>query len=133
LVAIQNDLFVVGSDFATPLEKRWEKMRLIGLSEVERLESLIDRCQAETPPLARFVLPGGSELAARLHVGRTVCRRAERLAVALSADADLNPYLIPFLNRLSDFLFVAARWTLHRAGDCELFWEQAEGLRVLTV
>jgi cob(I)alamin adenosyltransferase len=128
LVAIQNDLFVVGSDLATPIGSRREGMALVGTAEVARLEAMIDSCQSEISPLSRFVLPGGSELAALLHVCRTVCRRAERLAVALASGEELNPQLIPFLNRLSDLLFVVARWVLHHAGADELFWEKRQGL-----
>lgn len=103
---IQGELLVVGSDLATPLEK--EQFR-IEAAAVERLDKEEDEMEAALPPLKRFILPGGSETAARLHAARAVCRRAERLAVALSEKEEVNPEALKYLNRLSDWLFLAAR------------------------
>jgi cob(I)alamin adenosyltransferase len=88
---------------------------------VERLEHLIDRLDAEVPPLRKFILPGGSLAGALLHVSRTVCRRAERRVIGLGAGA-VDPILIVYLNRLSDLLFVMARAVNHRAGMPETEW-----------
>jgi cob(I)alamin adenosyltransferase len=105
---VQNDLFDLGADLAVPLEDERERLR-IGQAHVDRLEVLCDRVNAELEPLKSFVLPSGSEAAARLHVARAVCRRAERLVVALSDTASVNPLAAAYLNRLSDLLFILAR------------------------
>ncbi len=110
---IQNDLFDLGADLATPesdTAPAYEPLR-ISSHQVDRLECEIDQLNLEMAPLNSFVLPGGSEAAARLHIARTVCRRAERLAVALSEKTEerISPTVVKYLNRLSDFLFVAAR------------------------
>jgi cob(I)alamin adenosyltransferase len=90
-------------------------------ADVERLEHAIDRLEGELPPLRRFILPGGSEGGARLHLARTVCRRAERRVVALGAEA-VEPAVVVYLNRLSDLLFVMARAANRRAGAGEREW-----------
>ena len=108
LEQIQNDLFDLGADLAVPLEDERERLR-IDHAHVERLEDLCDRVNAGLEPLKSFVLPSGTETAARLHVARSVCRRAERLVVALSATASVNPLAVAYLNRLSDLLFILAR------------------------
>jgi len=110
---IQNDLFDLGADLSTPERgepPKWEPLRVLG-PQVERLEREIDQINAALEPLNSFVLPGGSALAAHLHQARTVCRRAEREAVALaSTDGEqVNPEAVKYLNRLSDLLFVASR------------------------
>lgn len=110
---IQNDLFDLGADLATPeleTSPTYEPLR-ISSEQVDRLEREIDQLNLEIAPLNSFVLPGGSEAAARLHIARTVCRRAERLAVALSEKTGerISPTVVKYLNRLSDLLFVAAR------------------------
>jgi cob(I)alamin adenosyltransferase len=92
-----------------------------------RLERLVDAWEAELPPLTRFVLPGGTRSAAALHVARTVCRRAERRAVALAAEAEVDPRVLPYLNRLSDLLFVAARIANRRARREEPTWDPSRG------
>ena len=108
LERIQNDLFDLGADLAVPLEDERERLR-VGDEHVERLEELCDRVNAGLEPLRSFVLPSGTEAAARLHVARSVCRRAERLVVALSDTASVNPLAVAYLNRLSDLLFILAR------------------------
>ncbi len=122
LARAQNDLFDLGADLATPdrgKKLEWEPLRILA-SQVERLEQEIDLLNAELSPLTSFVLPGGTPAAAALHLGRTVCRRAERLSVALADEPDepVSAEAVKFLNRLSDLLFVAARWANEKgAGD----------------
>jgi len=123
LQAIARDLFAVGGRLADPDRKvapRVEKTA-VGQAEVGRLERWIDRLEAELPPLRRFILPGGSPAGAALHLARTVCRRAERRITALGPD-EVSSELRAYVNRLSDFLFVAARVVNHRAGVPELEW-----------
>ena len=123
LESIQQDLFALGARLADPSARIAERVTkaAITAAAVERLEQLIDRLDAETPPLRRFILPGGSPGGALLHLARTVCRRAERRVVALGPDAG-DPVLIVYLNRLSDLLFVMARAVNHRAGVPEVEW-----------
>ncbi len=121
LERIQNELFDLGADLSTPERgvKGFEPLRVVQ-GQVDRLEREIDRLNADLAPLRSFVLPGGSPAAAYLHLARTVCRRAERLAVKLSdiEAEDVSPQCIRYLNRLSDLLFVMARWVNARsAGD----------------
>ena len=109
LTVIQNDMFDLGADIATPDKPvEWTPLRAIA-GQVERLEAEIDAMNAHIAPLTSFVLPGGSALAAALHVARAASRRAERSAVTANAEAPLNPQALAYLNRLSDWLFVAAR------------------------
>jgi cob(I)alamin adenosyltransferase len=123
LDAIQRDLFALGSRLADPSSRIAGRVTkaAITAAAVERLEQLIDRLDAEVPPLRRFILPGGSPAGAWLHVSRTVCRRAERRVIGLGAGA-VDPILIVYLNRLSDLLFVMARAVNHRAGMPEKEW-----------
>ncbi len=123
---IQSDLFVVGGDLATPLEDDGRKMESVvaRISEqaATRLEAEIDRIEGELPPLTAFILPGGSRAGAHLHVARTVCRRAERAAVALAAVDVMNADVITYLNRLADLLFVLSRSVNRRDGVAEVEW-----------
>lgn len=128
LAAIQHDLFNIGADLATPVEDRFDDMCLVSDKEVAVLEKLIDVCQDVLPPLQQFVLPAGSQLGSGLHVARTVCRRAERITVALAASEVVNPAIVSYLNRLSDFLFVLARWGQHKCGVGDVFWSKQGGL-----
>lgn len=118
LARIQNDLFDLGADLATP--GTGEGLRVVA-AQVEWLESSIDAWNADLPALESFVLPGGSELASWLHLARTVCRGAERATVALADLDELNPQVIPYLNRLSDLLFVAAR-VANDGGASDVLW-----------
>uniref|UniRef100_UPI002ACDB25B cob(I)yrinic acid a,c-diamide adenosyltransferase n=1 Tax=Chloroflexus sp. TaxID=1904827 RepID=UPI002ACDB25B len=88
------------------------------------LEAQIDAMEAELAPLKQFILPGGTIVAAHLHLARTICRRAERVVVSLAAEEAINPELVPYLNRLSDFLFVAARIANARAGVADVPWQK---------
>ena len=123
LEAIQQDLFALGSRLADPSARIAARVTKAAITAdaVERLEQLIDRLEAEVPPLRKFILPGGSLAGALLHLARTVCRRAERRVIALGAGA-VDPILIVYLNRLSDLLFVMARAVNHRAGMPEVEW-----------
>jgi cob(I)alamin adenosyltransferase len=108
LEQVQNDLFDVGADLSVPLADKRERLR-VRQEQVDRLEELCDLVNERLEPLKSFVLPGGGEAAARLHVARSVCRRAEREAVALSSAEDASPEALAYLNRLSDLLFILAR------------------------
>jgi cob(I)alamin adenosyltransferase len=123
LTAIQQDLFALGARLADPASRIAERITkaAVTTADVERLERLIDRLDAEVPPLRRFILPGGSSPGALLHVARTVCRRAERRVVGLRP-REIDPILVVYLNRLSDLLFVMARVVNHRAGMPEVEW-----------
>lgn len=131
LESIQNDLFNLGADFATPMGGRWQGMLLVGEADIKALENEIDACQEELAPLKEFVLPGGSALNATLHLARTICRRAERASVALQNDEEVNPYGVPYLNRLSDLLFVLSRWVLVGLNIAEVTWSKEKGVRSL--
>ena len=122
---IQNDLFDLGADLATPLPKAGDTdseyaLRMVP-AQASRLESELDALNADLEPLTSFVLPGGSPPAAYLHQARTVCRRAERVCVALAAEQAITPAALTYLNRLSDFLFVAARWC-NDQGETDVKW-----------
>ncbi len=121
LEEIQNDLFDLGADLSVPLAGARERLRVTA-AQVERLERLCDRVNERLDPLKSFVLPGGGEAAARLHLARTICRRAEREAVALAEAADVNPAALAYLNRLSDLLFILARAANAAAGAPEPLW-----------
>jgi len=122
---IQNDLFDLGADLATPLPKSGEADSEYALrmaaSQTSRLESELDELNADLAPLNSFVLPGGHPPAAYLHQARTVCRRAERVCVALAKEDAVNPHALSYINRLSDFLFVAARWC-NDQGEADVKW-----------
>lgn len=125
LARIQNDLFDVGADLCRPEPPGGEAepaLRVTGV-QVARLEEEIDALNGELAPLRSFVLPGGTPGAAALHVARTVCRRAERLAVALASRAGehVSPQVLAYLNRLSDFLFVASRY-VNAKGEKDVLW-----------
>jgi cob(I)alamin adenosyltransferase len=118
LARVQNELFDLGADFSVPFGIA-DRLR-ISEAQIDALERDCDRFNAELPELKSFVLPGGSELAARLHVARAVCRRAERDALEAAEEVDLNPLALVYLNRLSDLLFILARTA--NAGD-EPLWK----------
>ena len=127
LGALQNDLFVLGADLATPTGARARTMRITEQHVVD-LERSIDELEADLPQLKQFILPGGTPAASVLHVARTVCRRAERLVLAAADTADVSPGTAVYLNRLSDYLFVLGRWTNYSAGEAERPWNsQAPG------
>ena len=121
---VQNKLFDVGSILATATGQTFKNMPQIAAQDVTRLEKLIDRCQKDLQPLKEFILPGGGKVSGFLHQARTVCRRAERLCVALSKVEPVDPLIIKFVNRLSDTLFVLARWVAKTQGEPEFLWER---------
>ena len=121
LVRIQNELFDVGADLSVP----WgvgDRLR-VEQPMIDALEQLCDDFNAELPELRSFVLPGGTEAAARLHVARTICRRAERDVLLGAQEVDLNPLVLRYLNRLSDLLFILARAANASAGQDEPLWK----------
>lgn len=122
LKRLQSELFALGSDLATPLDSRAKVPRTTS-SQVANLEGLIDAFSAPLPPLRNFILPGGTPAACQLHIARAVCRRAERVVVAAQADVALTPAAVIFLNRLSDLLFVLARWVNYRSGVNDELWK----------
>ena len=119
---IQNLLFILGSDMATPSDVSTAIDR-ISAADVELLESWIDAYEEELPELKQFIIQGGNQAAAYLHLARTVCRRAERWSVATARTSDINREVIRFLNRLSDFLFVASRVVNARADIADIPWD----------
>ena len=124
LARIQNDLFDVGADLCTPEgeSRRGEQALRIVASQVERLEREIDAMNAELQPLTSFILPGGGEASAWLHLARTVVRRAERRMTQLAAEQPINPEAVKYVNRLSDHLFVLAR-RLNDDGATDVLWQ----------
>jgi cob(I)alamin adenosyltransferase len=123
LLRVQHELFNLGSILATLPEDVHPKQARITDAEITRLETEMDRMNEPLPPLRSFVLPGGSRLNTDLHVCRTVCRRAERIAVALARQESIPEEAVRYLNRLSDALFVWSRWASHVAGVKETLWE----------
>lgn len=127
LKGLQNELFDLGSELATPPAAVYEGMFRVGADAIRRLETLMDECQEELEPLNSFILPGGGRVSAFLHQARTVCRRAERDVLALSRVDDVGEHVLPYVNRLSDLLFVLSRWIAKQCGEPEYLWER--GLR----
>lgn len=124
LLEIQNRLFDVGCYLATAAEKDSEiPCTCLDVADINKVENWIDALDAQTPKIRAFVLPGGSELAAHYHVARTVCRRAERRILTLAAVEYVNPKVLRWFNRLSDYLFIAARYINHVNGVEELVWQ----------
>jgi cob(I)alamin adenosyltransferase len=125
LEQIQNDLFDVGADLSVP----WgvaDRLR-VTQAAVDELERLCDELNADLPELRSFVLPGGTDGAARLHIARTICRRAERESLAADREHSINPLVLAYLNRLSDFLFIAARAANAETGRAEPLWRPGGG------
>jgi cob(I)alamin adenosyltransferase len=124
LLAVQNDLFVIGSHLAAPDSEAG--LPPLDDAMITRLEMQIDSAEAELPPLRQFILPGGTETAARLHLARTICRRAERLLVGFAMERPIPAVTITYLNRLSDWLFVQARAANQAAGVADVPWQKTE-------
>lgn len=127
LKRLQNELFDLGSELATPSDAFYDGMFRVGESDVTALEHLIDECQKDLKPLNSFILPGGGAVSGFLHQCRTVCRRAERIVLQLGREAEIGPWPLRYLNRLSDLFFVLSRWVGKHAGETEYLWER--GLR----
>jgi cob(I)alamin adenosyltransferase len=122
IAGIQSRLFTLGAELATTAPGALAKLERIADEDIAALERIIDRLDAQLPPLENFILPGGGALAAQLHLARAVCRRAERRVVALAAIATVEPRLIRFLNRLADLLFVMARECNRHDGVTDVTW-----------
>lgn len=124
LARVQNDLFHLGSDLCIPEEDKTRfKVPQLEQRHVDALEQVMDRLSAELTPLENFILPGGSPGASHLHIVRTVCRRAERLVIALGRREAVGPFAVKYLNRLSDTLFVMARFENKQRGIQDIYWD----------
>lgn len=128
IIGIQNDLFDLGADLCYPLDVKEEQDQRLRIKarQVQFIERLIDRFNEDLDPLRSFILPGGTALAARLHLARTVCRRAERCVWALQKRDPLNEHIAIYLNRLSDLLFVLSRYH-NRGGRDDILWQPGRG------
>ena len=124
VAAAQHALFAVGAELATP-EPEKHGMTLRAEAQVTSVEQAIDALEANLPPLTQFVLPAGTPAAAALHVARSVCRRAERRVISLTASAEVSLRIVRYLNRLGDYLFVAARAANHAAGEADVPWRKS--------
>lgn len=123
LRAIQNELFVIGSNIAIGSGPH-AKIPTLSHESIARLEREIDAADSNLSPLRNFILPGGGEASARLHLARTICRRAERAIVGFAAEQPVPPLIVEYLNRLSDWLFVEAREANQREGKADVLWEK---------
>lgn len=124
LTDIQHELFLLGSDLATPIDSKNVNVTRIDEKNIRRLESLIDGLEEQLQSIRYFILPGGTETASGLHVCRTISRRAERCIVHLATIEEINELDIKYINRLSDLLFVLARFANHVAGQQDVRWKQ---------
>lgn len=124
LRAVQDELFDLGSELATPPEFFKPGMYRVGENEVKKLERLMDECQKSLEPLKSFVLPGGGRVGAYLHQCRTVCRRAEREILRLSRTEKIGEGPLKYVNRLSDLFFVLSRWIAKQTGEPEYLWQR---------
>jgi cob(I)alamin adenosyltransferase len=122
LKTIQSDLFIIGAELAT----KGKKAKAIPPSRTGEIEKEIDRLWAELPPLSHFVIPGGSKSASLLHLARTVCRRAERVVIALSQTEPVNPDTVIYMNRVGDLLFAQARYVNYKKKVPETVWKGAK-------
>ena len=121
LTRIQNEIFQLGAELATPDGKKIS-MKLLGVDSIERMEKEIDSMESKLSPLKQFILPQGGYFSAHLHLARTISRRAEREIVTLSAHESLRPEALQYINRLSDYLFVSARFANHVSGIADVLW-----------
>jgi len=124
LKKVQNQLFDLGSELATPPDAAYEGMFRMGEGEVTGLEQVMDECQKDLEPLKSFILPGGGRIHGFLHQARTVCRRAEREILALSRVEPIGEWPLRYVNRLSDLFFVLGRWVGRHMGEREYLWER---------
>ncbi len=124
LLWAQHKLFDTGAILATAPGQTFAHMPVISEADVTRLERLMDECQMQLTPLKEFILPGGGKVSSLLHQARTVCRRAERACVRLSREEAVDSVILKFLNRLSDALFVLARWVTKTQGEPEVLWQR---------
>jgi cob(I)alamin adenosyltransferase len=120
---VQNELFNLGAHLATSDEARWSKQPAVAERHIAALEREMDACNGDLPELRSFILPGGGAASSAFHLARTVCRRAERLAVSLGRVEKIGDEPVKYLNRLSDALFVFGRWACWKDGEAEPLWE----------
>jgi cob(I)alamin adenosyltransferase len=125
---VQNKLFDIGGILATASGQSFPHMPRIVKADVERLEQSMDHCQEDLAPLKEFILPGGGQAASLLHQARTICRRAERRCVAIARRDPVDKLILVFLNRLSDALFVWARWIAHTRREPEFLWQRSDSV-----
>ncbi len=123
---VQNKLFDLGALLATAPGQTFKNMPTVTAKEIKRVEQLIDACQQDLTPLKEFILPGGGKVSSFLHQARTICRRAERVCVRLAREEQVDPTIVIYLNRLSDALFVLARWVARTQGESEFLWERKQ-------
>ncbi len=124
LYKIQNQLFAVGSDLATPHDKNIKKdIPRVNQEMIDKLESLIDSFDSKLPELRNFILPGGNSAASSLHIARTICRKIERRIVTLSKEENIGEYILKYLNRLSDLLFILARFENQESNTPDVIWQ----------
>jgi len=121
---VQNKLFDVGGILATAPGQTFKNMPQVTEQDVTRLEQLMDFCDESLEPLKEFILPGGGKVSGLLHQARTICRRAERVCITLAREEAVDPVITKFVNRLSDALFVLARWVAKTQGEPEFLWER---------
>jgi cob(I)alamin adenosyltransferase len=121
---VQNKLFDIGGLLATAPGQSFHNMPHVTMRDVTRLEEFIDTCQEDLAPLKEFILPGGGHVPSLLHQARTICRRAERRCVTLARKESVDIWIVVYLNRLSDALFVWARWVAHHRREAEWLWER---------
>ncbi|TAJ07833.1 MAG: cob(I)yrinic acid a,c-diamide adenosyltransferase [Nitrospirae bacterium] len=126
---VQNKLFDTGGILATAPGQTFANMPQVTAQDVTRLERMIDACQKDLAPLKEFILPGGGKVSGHLHQARTICRRAERLCVKLAKEEPVDGVIVKFVNRLSDALFVLARWAAKKQGEPEFLWERTTKTR----
>lgn len=124
LVRIQNELFEVGADLSLPWKEKHDLVHRIDAPYIERLEKEIDEMVKDLPPLKQFILPGGTQVSASLHHARTVCRRGERNCRSAQETNGVNPEIIKYLNRLSDWLFCLARFANHMMKTQDTVWKK---------
>ncbi len=126
LTTIQHHLFDIGAELASLSNRKTKAIKIPRVTErkITWLEKRIDRYTKDLAPLQAFILPGGTEAASSLHLARTICRRAERRIVALGRVIEINHELVKYINRLSDYLFTAARLTNHQSGSEDVLWEK---------
>jgi cob(I)alamin adenosyltransferase len=127
LLWMQHKLFDAGGILATAAGQTFAHMPTITDDDVTRLEHLMDDCQSELTPLQEFILPGGGKVSSLLHFARTICRRAERVCVRLAREEAVDPNIVKFINRLSDALFVLARWVAKTQNEPEVLWQRTTG------
>jgi cob(I)alamin adenosyltransferase len=124
LLWMQHKLFDAGGILATAVGQTFAHMPTITDEDVTRLEHLMDECQNDLSPLKEFILPGGGKVSSLLHFARTICRRAERVCVRLAREEVVDPHIVQFINRLSDALFVLARWVAKTQNEPEMLWKR---------